>query len=240
MCHFKETILQRLTLILILIISTLTSFGQDKKIVLQIDTLVLNGFDKFSISITGQGFANFPDFLEDSVFIKNTAGHPNFICPLTLRTDSSNIQISLDDQGGYLQLMDAYKLKNDTLKINKVVVFNNCYRDTTFTRIDYYIKKSDGSIDKPFKTKYSKTIAKKKCKIRPLFKTAYRINNDLYFVSFQKQKSIGTDITDFHGYKPKKYLEDRDNYKGKVTYFHGHSATTHYINVITLKIKNGT
>jgi len=240
MCHFKKTTLQRLTLILTLIISTLNSFGQEKKIVLQIDTLILNGYDKFSISITGQGFANFGDFLEDSIYIKNSVGYPNFICPLTLKTDSSNIEISLDDQGGYLLLMGAYKSKHDTLKINKVIVFSNCYRDTTYTRIDYYLKNEDGSIDKPFKTKYSKTITKNKCKVRPLFKTAYRINNDLYLVSFKKQKSIGTEITDFHGYKPKKYLEDRDNYKGRVTYFHGHSSTIHYINVITLKIKNGT
>ena len=232
--------MQRLTLILTLIITTLNSFGQDKKIVLQIDTLILNGYDKFSIAIKGQGFTNFPDVIDDSVYVKRTNSYPNFISPLTLKTDSSNIQISLDDQGGYLQLMDAYKVKNDTLQINKVVVFNNCYRDTTFTRIDYYIKKSDGSIDKPFKTKYSKTIAKKKCKIRLLFKTSYRINDVSYFVSFQKQKDIGTEITDFHGYRPKKYLEDRDNYKGKVTYFHGHSSKTHYINVVTLKIKIGT
>jgi hypothetical protein len=223
---------------LLFIFTTLNSFGQDRHIVLQIDTLILNGYDKFSISLTGQGNPNFPTFLNDTVYIKNPIGQPNFICPLTLKTDSSNIRITIDDQGGYLQLIDAYKLKGDTIKINKVFVFENCINDTTFTRIAYYIKKPDGSIGKPFKTKRSKSINKKKCKVKALNKVEYRVNNVSYFALFQEQKDSGLKITEFHGYKPRKYLEDRDNYKGKITYFHGSSTTSRYINVITIKISH--
>jgi hypothetical protein len=237
---FKQTTLQRIILTLTVVLSALTLFGQGKRIILQIDTLILNGYDEFSISITEQRVALYYDVLDESVYIKNTVGYPNFICPLVLKTDSSKIQISLDDQGGYFMLTDAYKLKSDTLKINKFVVFNNCYRDTIFTHIEYYIKKPSGSTGEPFKTKYFKKISKEKCKIRPLTKTSYRINNILYPVSFQKQKDTGIHIMTFHGYKPQRYLKDRDNYKGKVTYFHGRSMTIHYINVIILKIKNGT
>lgn len=236
--HFKNKLLKRLILLLTIIIAAFNSFGQDKNIVLQIDTLILNGYDKFSITITDSDFENFGDIVIDSIFVRNNVEYPNFICSLTLQTDSSNIQISLDDHGGYLQLLDAYKLQNDTLKINKFVVFNNCYRDTTFMRIDYYLKNPDGSIAKPYRTKYTKKVSKIRCKNRPLIKTAYRINNELYSVSFHKKESIGTEITVFHGYKPKKYLKNRENYKGKVTYFHGQLETFHYINVITLNLKD--
>lgn len=228
----------RLTILFTLIISALHLFGQDKKIVLRIDTLVLNGYDNFSIEIEEQGFMNFHHPIDDSVYIQNTTGYPHFICPLTLKTDTSNIRISIDDEGGYLLLMDVYQLKSDTLRIRKLIVFNNCYRDTTFTQIAYFIKKTDGSIDQPFRVKNSKEVEKKRCKNRPLLNTTYHINGTLYSVSIEKQTDNTVGISSFHGYKPRKYLEDRDNFKGKVTYFHGQSSTTHYINVITLKIKN--
>lgn len=207
---------------------------------LQIDTLILNGYRNFSIALTGQFIGNIPLEVDNSVYIKKDNSYPNFICPLTLKTDTTNIQISLDDKGGYLLLLNVYKSIKDTLRISKVVVYSNCYRDTTFTRIDYYHYKPDSSLGRPYKTKFSKTIAKKKCKNRPLFKTTYKINGVLYLVSFQIQEDFGVEVINFHGYKPIGASQNPDTYKGKLTRFHGQSTTSHYINVITLRLKNGT
>lgn len=230
--------MQQLTFTLTLLFSTLTSFAQDKKIVLQIDTLLLNGYNNFSISITGQGFANIIDEIDDSVYIKNDFGYPNFICPLTFQTDSSNLQISIDNQGGYLLITDIYQSKCDTLSISKLTVFDNCHRDTIYTRISYYLRKNDVVSDNSFKTKYLKTIEKEKCKNKPPYKIYYIINNQHYFVSLQKQKDTGLATKLFQGNKPKRYLKKQNKYRRQSIRFSGISTSTHYINIAVLKMQN--
>ncbi len=228
-----------LIFILVLTLLTFVSFGQDRKITLQIDTLVQNNYNNFSIGLTGQFFGNYPLIIEDSTYIKRTDSYPNLICPLTLKTDTTNIQISIDNGGGYILLIGAYQSIKDTLKINKVVVYNNCYNDTSFTRIDYFAYNQDSLTTKYLKSKFSWKPIKKNCKTSPLFETSYKINGVSYLVSTKIQDDQ-TEVTTFHGYKPKKYSRDPDNYKGKVTYFHGQTTTFKYINVTTLKLKNGT
>ncbi|MBL7902063.1 MAG: hypothetical protein JNK73_08720 [Bacteroidia bacterium] len=231
--------MRRVLFLLPLAILTVFSFGQDRKIVLQIDTLILNGYSDFSIALTGQFFGNYPLTIDDSCYVKKINNYPNFICSLTLKNDTTNIEISLDDKGGHLSLIGAYHLLKDTIQIDKVVVFSNCYNDTTFTRIDYFAYQPDSLTTKYLKSRFKKEITKMKCKNRPLFKTFYRINNVSYLVSFQMKKE-DEEVTTFHGYKPKKYSNDPNNYKGRVTYFHGKSIKFKYVNVITLKLKSGT
>jgi hypothetical protein len=209
---------------------TLNALGQDKRVVLQIDTLILNGYDNFSIRLNGQGFANLIDLVDDSLYVRQVNSNPNFICPLTLKSDSSHILISLDDQGGYLSITDVFSSHYDTLKINKLEVFSNCYCDTTFTRIDYYDKKEDGTSELS-KVENTKTLEKIKCKNKPPDKVNYTINNFTYSVSLNMQTDFGIQISQFNGEtKPVKN-------KG---YFGGQSTTIHYINVGTIRIKNGT
>lgn len=223
---------------IILLFSTLPTLAQDKTIVLQIDTLELHGHNNFSISIIGQGFANIIDEIDDSVYIRNDFAYPNFICPLTFQTDTSSLQISIDNQGGYLLITDIYQSQCDTLRINKLTVFDNCYRDTIYTRISYYYREKDVILENSFKTKYLKTIEKEKCKNKTPQKVHYIINHQHYFVSLQKQKDIGVQMKVFQGNKPRSYSKKRDNYKGRSIRFNGISTNTHYINIGVLKIKN--
>lgn len=229
----------KLTFTLIFIFSTFILIGQNKNIVLRIDSLILDDYKKISIRTVEKGASFFPDYIDTSTFIKDEKNVPNFICPLTLKNSESNIQIQIDDQGGFLLLIDAYSLTSDTLRIDKINVFSNCYQDTTFKIIDYFIRYNDSSARQFLKSKFSLKIEKTRCKNKPLINTTYKINGEQYF-GLGEKKLISYETLYFHGHKPKKYLKDPDNYKGKVIKFSGRLIKKKYRYVVSIRLKNGT
>jgi len=228
--------MKNILIISILLLVGFNGFGQvERTVTLQIDSLELNGCEIFSVSVT-PGLFGISEEADKSGYRFN-AGHPNFTCQVELKSDTSKIEIIIDDEGGYLTLENAYLLKSDTIRINRIHIIENCYRDTTFHQIDYYIIDETGSIGDPIKTKSFKSIEKDKSKGTPITEASYMINGKEYSVTFLKKTDLGIMITDYHGGYPKKYLKDRENYKGKVKYFHGHSTSSHYINFAEIKLK---
>lgn len=199
-----------------------------------IDTVdFIDNYDKyyFKVNLTNQGFADLGEI--DTTAKVSTEEYPNFQTTVNLKTDSTNIKIPIDQQNGYLELSNLYD--SDSIRINKLKLYSNCYRDTTKTRIELYRVKNDSVSDQPFKVKFKEKTEKKKCDRKPPFKTMLTINDQKYFVSIQKKKSDGVEIMHGHGYKPRKTEKNYENYTGTRLYIS--SITERYINVITIKIK---
>lgn len=223
----------KIVLLIILFLSCLSGFSQ-KQLTLIIDTLdFVNELDQydFRITVTNQGFANLGQL--DSTAKVTITEYPNFQTTVNLESDSSNIQLPIDQQNGYVELSNVYD--SDTIRINKLKLYSNCYRDTTNTRIEHYRVNNDSVSDIPYKVKFKERVEKKKCKRRPPFKTSLIINGQQYFVSIQKKKSDAVEIMHGHGYKPRQTEKNFENYSGTRLYIS--SRTERYINVITIKIK---
>jgi hypothetical protein len=223
----------RILLTLTFILSCHIGFSQ-KKLTLIIDTIdFVDDFDKydFNIFLTNQGFADLGE--TDSTAMISTDSFPNFQTTVTLKTDSTLIQIPIDQENGHLELSNVFE--NDTIRVNYLKQYSNCYKDSSKTRIEYYRVKNDSVSDKPYKVKFKVDTEKTKCKRRPPFKTMLTINDQKYYVSIQKRKSGGIEIMHGHGYKPRQTEKNHDNYSGTRLYIS--STTERYINVITVKIK---
>ncbi len=228
--------MKTLLAIFVLFIFGLNGFGQAKSITLQIDTLILNNFENFHINFN-PGFANISERIEFSTY-RFSKSNPHFTCHVPINSDTAKIEISVDNEGGYLVINQAHQLKSDTIKINKLSIFENCFIDTSYIKKEYFKVSKDGSIEKPFKVKLKKHISKNKCKNEPIEEILYTINNSDYLVTLQKKHAFGVEFTTFHGGYPKKYLKDRDNYKKSYKYFYGNSVNHHYIYYGEVNIQN--
>ena len=223
----------KILLTLTFILTCHLGFSQ-KTLTLIIDTIdFVDDFNKydFNIFLTHQGFADLGE--TDTAAVVSTDSFPNFQTSVTLKTDSTSIQMPIDQQNGYLELSNVFE--NDTIRINYLKQYSNCYKDSSKTRVEYYRVKNDSVSDKPYKVKFKVDTEKTKCKRRPPFKTMLTINDQKYFVSIQKRKSEGIEIMHGHGYKPRQTEKNHDNYSGTRLYIS--SMTERYINVITVKIK---
>jgi len=223
----------RILLTLTFILICHIGFSQ-KTLTLIIDTIdFVDDFDKynFNISITNQGYLDLEEL--DSTAIISTDNYPNFQTSITLKNDSSLIRIPIDQESGYLELSNV--IENDTIRINYLKQYSNCYKDSSKTRIEYYRVKNNSVSDKPYKVKFKVDTEKNKCIRKPPFKTMLTINNQKYYVNIQESKSEAIEYKYGHGYKPRQTEKNHENYTGRRLYIS--SMTVRYINMITLKIK---
>ncbi|MCB9334931.1 MAG: hypothetical protein H6586_02205 [Flavobacteriales bacterium] len=222
--------------ILFLLLVAKTGIGQIKNITLLIDTLSLNECENFHIGFN-PGFANLSEWIDYSNY-EFSINYPNFSCKVPIGSDTTKIEIPIDNNGGYLVINQVSQLKSDTLKINKLSIIENCFSDTTFTRIEYYKVSKDGKIDKPYKVKQYKKVYESKCKNQPIKQMLFTINNVNYLVKLQKEHAMGVEFTSFHGGYPRRYLKDSSSYKKSYKYFYGQSINHHYINKGEIILKN--
>lgn len=223
-------------LTIILILNSVQVFSQ-KRLTLIIDTIdFVDYFDQidFKVTLTNQGFAELGEMVDDAKI--TTDIFPNFQTTVYLKSDSTTIQIPIDIQNGYVELSNIYK--HDTVRINRLKIYSNCYRDTIKSTIEYYRVTKGSLADKPYKVKFKVRTKKGKCKRKPPYKTMYVVNNKRYFVSIQKTESNLTTYTSGQGYKPrktKKNYEESEPYTG--TLLGVSSWTYEYINKVTLRLK---
>ena len=223
----------RILLTITFLLSCLSGFSQ-KKLTLIIDTIdFVDAYDKndFRINLTNQGFSN----LGETDFSAKVSSNmfPNFQTSITIDSDSTLIQIPIDQENGYLELNNI--LGKDTIRINNLKQYSNCYKDSSKIRIEYYRVNNDIVADRPYRVKFKKEAEKTNCKRKPPFKTLLTINDEKYFVSIQKRKSDAVEYMHGHGYKPRQTEKNHENYSGTKLYIS--SRTERYINVITVKIK---
>ncbi|MCH2198893.1 MAG: hypothetical protein MK081_08910 [Flavobacteriales bacterium] len=222
----------RTILTLTFILSCFVGCSQ-KPLTLIIDTLDFvhkSAQDGFKITVTNQGIASLGQTDQNAKV--TLTDYPNFYTTVTLESDSANIRIPIDQEQGYLELSNVFEL--DTIRINKVKLYSNCFKDSIKTRIEYYRVINDSVADQPYEVKYKETAEKGKCKRRPPIKTPLVINDQVYFVSIQKRKCEAGEVIHGHGHKPKMTERNYGNYSG--TKFHFSSYIDRYINVITVDL----
>ncbi len=222
----------RILLKLAFILGSFSGFSQTQ-LTLVIDTIdFIDGFDPpdFRIVVTNQGFANLGQI--DSTAKISRIDFPNFQTTVALETDSSNIHIPIDQHNGYLELSNVYN--SDTIRINALRLYSNCYRDTMRSRIEYSRVKDNIVSDQCYKVEFKERVKKKKIKRKTPLKTTLIINDQEYVTSIQKTKWLPL-ISSGNGYKPRMTEKNYENYSG--TKFHILSVTEQYINVMTVKIR---
>jgi hypothetical protein len=222
----------KIFLTFILILSYQCGYSQ-KQLTLIIDTIdFIDDFDKynFKVYLTNQGFSDLGEIDTNSQI--SSQNYPNFQTTLSLKTDLTKIQIPIDLQNGFLEISNIYF--QDTIRINHLEMYTNCYKDTSKTRIEYYRVKNDSVSKEPYKVKFKESIKKSKCKYKPPYKTMLTINDQKYYVSIQKREA-DIDYMHGHGYKPRQTEKNHNDYSGSRFYIS--SITKHYINVITINIK---
>tara|TARA_R110001592_G_scaffold317347_3_gene594136 strand:+ start:23 stop:709 length:687 start_codon:yes stop_codon:yes gene_type:complete len=221
-----------MTKYLLLYLSFLTSINltaQNRTIVIQIDTIESfnSNISTLSTYVTNQGFLNMGEEF-DSTQTFDLNSFPNYINTITIQTDSSNLQLSIGN-GSYLEFLNIYSLKSDTLRIKKFEQYYTKTVDTTYTIIEYY-KMINGNLDKkPFKIKKKKSFSSKEQEIIPPKQIIINVNGQDYIINMFKASSQGYEVTHGHGYKPRKHLDKKGDYKKRLTYFYINSENNNLI-----------
>ncbi len=164
--HLDEGMLRNLFLF-VLIIKLSFSYGQEKKIVVQIDTLnLIKTNDELSwrelrLVVSNQGFANLGDeFVGHKAYGKVV---PQYLNTVILKSDSSDLIIPLDRLGGKVVISNLYSLEADTLRINSYTLYSNCNFDTIRTQMVYYDCASDDWLVNQGKSYYKETVVPLEC-----------------------------------------------------------------------------
>lgn len=204
----------------ILIIGLFIASGlnaQTRELMFVIDTLVFHSEqqDTIYLRVRNQGASKWEEDVETMQVVKAHA-YPNFIHPVRLKHDSVIIELPIDNNYGFIELKNCYKLIKDTLKISKLEIFETKPADSTFT-IMYFWKKLDGQLAKsPYKVKVKK---KGTDLIAPADTISVKING----INYRTKMTISREevkVVRGHRYKPKKYLTKEGDYKKRLTYIH--------------------
>lgn len=191
---------------LVLLFIPLLGHSQKKIITVIIDTIYSR-----NIPIDFDIFYSYGELygynLTDSSFNKKNITYSNntmgFCGQIILNSDSSVIEIPIDNKYGFLELSNLSSLKDgDTLKISNIKLFESDIRDTTFTIIEYYKFQNDSISKKPYKLKINKKINKKIKVIPPPKNIEIYINSKCYSVQIKKKKFKDDICSYFHGQKP--------------------------------------
>jgi len=223
-------------LIVLLICIPFWGLSQEKKIALIIDTINSNQeMKKFTVHYSYGSLYGLPLMKESTINDVNKLSenvfkfHGNF----EVNSDTTKLQIPIDNNNGYLVITNFSSFKNgDSLRINKINMFDTDIRDTTYTIIKYFKSFSDSISSKAYKVKKTKKIdKKKKVIISPPKYLTLRINENEYTVLVEKTKLTNNPIMTFNGQKPANSQTPRIKFYGK-------SEKTNWKYVVFLSLKN--
>lgn len=205
--------------------------AQTKFTVLKIDTIIQKDFNQDFFIRTQKRQTLMPYLISDSSCMVDHRNN-SLTCKVILQDDSSTIQISIDEKGGYLELSNLSNLVYDTIRISKLIVYDRPYADTNWTTINYWYEEAD-TLGENFKNIRKYSIDKVKTKNLAPIKIQFQINKETYSCTTSWQKTNYGTITKFHGRGQTGIFKGRRPF-----YFHGTKRSTNTINVIKLRIKN--
>lgn len=224
--YYFERIVKLFLFYVILILSS-SSYGQDKKIVLQFDTLEFidksEDFLSFDMWVTNQGSKNKGEKFVPIKYHLSTI--PNYTNTVYLRSDSSQLRIPFDNMLGYVELLNLYNSDIDTIKIDKYRLYSNCNFDTIKTCTTYF--KNDKLLMDQKKLNCKTAIVPLNCIRKPPKTVILTINSRKYRlkVNFKSEKNglivSGDETTELKPYPEKIRL---------------HTKETHSVGINTLKV----
>ncbi len=221
--------MKKLALSLLLIFfSAVLCFGQQRKIVLRIDTIdflnKLENFSDFKIIVTNQGLANLGDWIEpDSLHFHK---FPQFYCSLNLQSDSSKIRIPFDNKEGYLEIESAYSSNLDTIQISHYVLYSNCNIDSVKIWKTYFY--DDTLLVNKRKSFYKEKELNLQCERKPPDKVTLKINGKAETILVNNQIEKSGSVTSGHGSKRSIFGKQKNRF---------HITKTHSYPVNILKLK---
>ncbi len=201
----------------------LNSYSQERKITVVIDTLEMEGeYEDFWAGINGHVFG-YHDItnLSDSLLHYDPKNYPNFSCNVFVKDTNEAITIALDNQGNYLEFVSLPHLKQDTIKIDRLLFAKMCNHDTLVSETVYWLESDTGLVEPPIRVKYKREAVHPKCKQKfpkTLSVTVNGMTQNLKTRTFDGM----VEVTTFYGHKPKRYSRHREKYKRRrKIYFHG-------------------
>jgi hypothetical protein len=163
---------------------------------------------------------------------------PDYAVKANIYDDSAVLNIPLDlYNGNTLQINNIYYAVKDTLRINKITGRKDCHNDTAYSTKYYYHKIKDGSLGEPYKVKEKTYVFKRKCSYKYKLDPSYFINGQQYFGKFSTTLGSTTSIIWAHGYRPKRYLKDREDFKGKLTKIATNVHEYNYFDIIIINLE---
>lgn len=240
----------RIALALLLVSTNLTqALGQTRTLTVSFDTLYLHTNQSFHLLVSKKVFNNEHDAtydVIDTLFSRSLRQglHKNvsFSMIITISTDSSELLISLDNDGGYMRILDWALDSNDNIRFNYWQTYSNCNQDSVFKTTAHY-ERSISQLDSMktgtlLRVKKKTEIQKKKCLYpAPSHNIAFTMNGQHYITSIKKvlAKRI---IKHSHGFDKdiyrKKYPKDK-----KLIFKHTVIETKKYCNTIVVHRKRG-
>lgn len=211
--------------------------SQGRKIVFQIDTLeIAENKEEFKFQVRGKKEFEFQisgkKYLKDFCFwppendVLHFDSYPNYSAKINLESDSTEIIIPIDYSFGYVRILSAYNEVIDTLRIQRLTLYDCPFSDTVYKRITYW-KVLNGSIEEvPYKEKFKKKVMKKKCPCPFPKEITLRINKKQYSVSFVQSKANET-VTSGHRKRPVPYRKN-GNERSRYTYIHFYSRVIEF------------
>ncbi len=238
--HFKRN-LKNILFTAFFIASTLTLCGQSKKIVVFIDTLHITPGGQFHLN-TARTVVEY-----DSPFVwvgKRIDSIPNnydakedsiFVTTVEIINDSTDLRIPMDNEGGFLEILNLYGQPFDTIRISKWKVFSNCYPDTFLFSRSYYKRNPDDTLPNLFKHEEKLTITHKKCHNSTAKTICFMLNNVNY--SLPTTMTLGNNlVTLSHGYNKDIYKLKNLNPKRKLIYKATCRETKKHIDKATIRL----
>lgn len=228
-------------LILTFFASAANLLGQNKKIVVYIDTLHVDQKKHFHLC-TARTIVDY-----DSPFVwveKKIDSIPNnysatkdsiFTSMVFIQNDSTDILIPLDNEGGFLEISNVYLQKFDTIKIRNWKVFSNCYPDTFIISRNYYKRNPYDTLPNSFKFRKKISITHKQCFNSTPETICFNLNNVNYCLQTKMIPVEGIVIWS-HGYNKDVYKLKDLNPKRKLIYRATMRETKKYIDKATLKL----
>jgi len=241
MPHFND--MQKLiTLIAFILTFTSNAFGQNQQLIIHFDTLNPHPMTPFFILSSRPAYdEDFGSYMKiDTVIsattIENLKTNLEFQISIKNFGDSIQLLIPFDNDGGFLNISNLKAAKEGIVSFAKWTIYSNCLRDTVLNTTEYYKCNPGDSLPKPYKITKNKETIKKPC-IRkpPYYKTAFTINNQLYFVSLQTKLNSET-VRHGHGYNKdisKPYPKDK-----KLIFRHTIQKHRKYSNELTIRLRN--
>jgi hypothetical protein len=220
----------RLIPILTLLICTSNCWCQTKKLVVRIDTIDFidkyEDFLDFKLFVTNQGFVNIGEEFDSAEF--HFKKFPQYQNTIYLRSDSSQLQIPLDRNEGYIEIFDLFRVDFDTLQIDLYRLYSSCNFDTVKTFTTYY--KDDTLEVDTTRSNFNSAIHQLECVRQPPDTVQLSINDRLYYAPVNFKAEKGGIITTGNGSRRTIFGKEKDR-------FHYNQTNSYGINTVKLNLK---
>jgi len=204
--------------------------GQERWLTLVIDT-VNSPIDSFAIRVNRPEMTWEDLQAEETVVTVDKRSSPNVTIRVGPIRTNTVIELPLDDNQGYVALKNTFSISCDTIHLNRLPIYHNCFSDSVHLFKTWYRRYPDTSYRSVIL--YSEEIravrGRTKCHPKYPSREHFTINDKAYDVELSVGTKYGGTLIAGHGYRYKYKRVLRREQKGKSNlYFHFEGNVHHY------------